>query len=167
MSRYVKDLPTSLRSDEAGKIINDYLVSEGFKYEKVGNEMAWRKGIGALSIPQFIKAEPGDRIVHIEAWVSAIAVVPGVYAGEQDLSGFWGWAVKSALRRRVTELERRLVSATSVDMVAPPAPEATAAPVAAPGWLADPTGRHESRYWDGGAWTDSVADQGATSTDPA
>ena len=34
-------------------------------------------------------------------------------------------------------------------------------------WYADPSGRHELRYWDGTAWTDHVSDQGVTSTDPA
>lgn len=33
------------------------------------------------------------------------------------------------------------------------------------GWLPDPNGRHEQRYWDGAQWTDHVADHGATSTD--
>lgn len=35
----------------------------------------------------------------------------------------------------------------------------------APGWQADPTGRHEHRYWDGAAWTDNVSDAGVASTD--
>lgn len=34
------------------------------------------------------------------------------------------------------------------------------------GWHQDPTGRHQHRYWDGTAWTDHVANDGATSTDP-
>jgi len=34
------------------------------------------------------------------------------------------------------------------------------------GWLADPTGRHELRYWDGTAWTAHVRDAGAQSGDP-
>jgi len=33
-------------------------------------------------------------------------------------------------------------------------------------WAADPSGRHEHRYWDGTRWTDHVADQGRTSVDP-
>lgn len=33
-------------------------------------------------------------------------------------------------------------------------------------WYADPSGRHELRYWDGTTWTDHVSDQGATSVDP-
>ncbi len=33
-------------------------------------------------------------------------------------------------------------------------------------WYADPSARHEFRYWDGAAWTDHVADRGQTSVDP-
>jgi hypothetical protein len=36
----------------------------------------------------------------------------------------------------------------------------------APGWQADPTGRHDHRYWDGSSWTDHVSDAGLASTDP-
>jgi hypothetical protein len=35
----------------------------------------------------------------------------------------------------------------------------------APGWQADPTGRHDHRYWDGSQWTDNVSDAGVASTD--
>ena len=169
MPRYMHDVPTALRYDEAGRVINDYLMSEGFSYETVGTEMAWKKGVGAVTVPQFIKAMPGDGVVHVEAWVSKIAVIPGVYAGEQGLDGVWGWAVKSVLRKRVEELERRL--ATGVPIAAGPpsgvaAVPASPAPQVAPGWYADPAGRHQSRWWDGTAWTANVADNGATSTDP-
>jgi len=34
------------------------------------------------------------------------------------------------------------------------------------GWLADPGGTHELRYWDGSAWTDHVSDQGVAAVDP-
>jgi hypothetical protein len=34
-------------------------------------------------------------------------------------------------------------------------------------WQADPSGRHEYRYWDGVRWTDNVSDQGRTSVDPS
>jgi hypothetical protein len=34
------------------------------------------------------------------------------------------------------------------------------------GWLADPRGRHEFRYWDGSRWTDNVADSGLAGIDP-
>jgi hypothetical protein len=34
------------------------------------------------------------------------------------------------------------------------------------GWLADPTRRHESRFWDGRQWTAAVFDGGQSGTDP-
>lgn len=35
-----------------------------------------------------------------------------------------------------------------------------------PGWHADPTGRHQLRYWDGTGWTDHVSDNGHQQQDP-
>jgi hypothetical protein len=32
-------------------------------------------------------------------------------------------------------------------------------------WLADPTGRHELRYFDGSGWIEHVADAGVISVD--
>lgn len=34
------------------------------------------------------------------------------------------------------------------------------------GWFPDPTGRHDHRWWDGGAWTSHVADAGISGLDP-
>ncbi len=34
------------------------------------------------------------------------------------------------------------------------------------GWLPDPTGAHQVRYWDGAAWTEHVSDGGTTAADP-
>lgn len=34
-----------------------------------------------------------------------------------------------------------------------------------PGWFPDPTGRHDHRWWDGGAWTAHVADGGVAGLD--
>lgn len=36
----------------------------------------------------------------------------------------------------------------------------------APGWYADPSGRHEIRWWDGVRWRDAVMDKGVRSDDP-
>jgi hypothetical protein len=40
-----------------------------------------------------------------------------------------------------------------------------APPTVPAGWKADPTGRHQFRYWDGFQWTENVADAGAQSRD--
>lgn len=37
---------------------------------------------------------------------------------------------------------------------------------AAPGWYADPFGRHEVRFFDGSVWTEHVSSHGRQSTDP-
>jgi hypothetical protein len=41
----------------------------------------------------------------------------------------------------------------------------TASPVTPGGWYADPTARHEYRYWDGTDWTPQVSDGGVTTGD--
>ena len=46
-----------------------------------------------------------------------------------------------------------------------PAP-AAAAPAVPAGWYADPAGRFELRYWDGGTWTEHVSRAGQQYTDP-
>ena len=35
-----------------------------------------------------------------------------------------------------------------------------------PNWYADPTGRHENRFWDGFTWTAHIADGGTAGVDP-
>ena len=44
-----------------------------------------------------------------------------------------------------------------------PDPQAAEQPA---NWYADPTGRHELRYFDGSQWTVNVSDAGHGSTDP-
>ena len=39
------------------------------------------------------------------------------------------------------------------------------APAVAAQWFADPSGRHQHRYWDGNAWTEHVADNGVVAVD--
>lgn len=36
----------------------------------------------------------------------------------------------------------------------------------APGWLTDPSGRHDKRYWSGSEWTEHIVDGGVPGTDP-
>jgi hypothetical protein len=46
------------------------------------------------------------------------------------------------------------------------APAAQSTPSVPAGWYADPAGRFELRYWDGGAWTEHVSRAGQQYTDP-
>jgi hypothetical protein len=48
-----------------------------------------------------------------------------------------------------------------------PPPVATREQASGPaGWFADPSGRHEFRYWDGQRWTMHVSDRGTQRVDP-
>lgn len=171
MSRYVSDVPTGLSDEESGRVAADYLTSEGFTYRDERGEMVWRKGTGAAVIPQFVTFHPGAGVVHVEAWVAGASLLPGVYGGEQDLNGFYGWAAKAPLKKRVAELERRIAAGAPVSGAqstgTQPASTQTPASASAPaGWYDDPQKRHQSRYWDGSRWTENCADDGATVIDP-
>src|SRR5205085_6490562 len=55
--------------------------------------------------------------------------------------------------------------AAAASVVATPEPPAVSRTVTtavglAAGWQADPSGRHEYRYWNGSVWTDDVSDAG-------
>lgn len=47
-----------------------------------------------------------------------------------------------------------------------PQPAYTPTPAVPAGWYADPAGRFELRYWDGGQWTEHVSRAGQQYTDP-
>ena len=178
MTRYASDLRTQMARDEAWRVICDYLGSQGFKQVEEHGETVWRKGMGLATIPQFVHAVPTDGSVHLEAWVSAVSIVPGVYTGEQDLTGAWGFALKSKLKGRVTALEGLLgndiISCGRIESpgkggpqaVAPATPTPDASLTAPAAWSEDPAGRHQLRYWDGTGWTAHVSDDGQASEDP-
>lgn len=154
MSRYMKSLATGRSGDEAQRIINDYMQSEGLKYVDERGEAVWRKGVGALATPQFIKADvTADGVVSIQAWIAGAALVPGVWGGEIDPTDGspYGFAIKAALKKRITALEG-LLGGT---------------PVTPAGWYPDPTQRFEQRYWDGTQWTAHVVRGTEQSVDPA
>ena len=47
-----------------------------------------------------------------------------------------------------------------------PLPAPVAAEHVASGWYPDPSGRHESRFWDGSTWTEAVSSRGLHGADP-
>lgn len=120
MPRYVKDLPLAMSPEQAGGVISSYLQGQGFSFITEKTENVWKKG-GALAIPQFVRAEPAEGRVHIEAWVAALSIIPGVYTGEQGLEGAWGFAIKGMLKKTLAELEDRLGQGVAPGVFAPPA----------------------------------------------
>lgn len=73
---------------------------------------------------------------------------------------FIGWVVAMAMACR--SADRGVIVhqyGASASFVAPHQPVQSA------GWFADPTRRHQLRYWDGTRWTENVSDGGVTSID--
>lgn len=107
MSRYVHDLETHKAKDEVTKITEEYLEKEGFKKTTYKGEECWKKGMGVLTGPQYVKVEPAEGKVHIEGWIQ-FAVLPGVYVGEMDTSGALAIIPKRKLKGRIEELEKKV-----------------------------------------------------------
>ena len=90
--------------------IGDYLSAEGFKQETYKGVLAWRKGNGILTGPQYVIISYGPDFVQVEAFLK-FAILPGVYAGEMGANnGFVGAIPKSMLLRRISTIEQYIYS---------------------------------------------------------
>lgn len=94
-------------------------------------------------------------------------------AGPAALTGLAG-RIQEKADAKVAELKAQQAAAELEHLPDPPAaapppppPPAAAPPPSVPaGWHPDPMGRHELRYWDGGAWSEHVSTGGVQATDP-
>ena len=84
--------------------IGMFLTSEGYTYKIKNNEGFFQKGNGILMGPTFIKIQPSQGQVMVQAWMK-YALLPGVYFGEIDLASPIGFAVKEPLKNRVSYIE--------------------------------------------------------------
>ena len=98
--RFVKDFEVNRSDEEIRNIVTDYLSKGGFQFVNYKGEEVWKKGVGALAAPQFMKVNFQNGKVHLEAWLKT-AILPGVYCGEMGLTGIWGVAIKKALKSKV------------------------------------------------------------------
>jgi hypothetical protein len=95
------------------------------------------------------------------------------FSWPEKIGNIMQWLGGAAVAGAVALLAVRsqgVVPAPARPAPAPAPPPPVAAPAAAPGapgWAADPYGRHQWRYWDGNRWTEQVADGSTQSTDPA
>lgn len=103
MARFIADYQLNKPDDFIKYVSDDFFAKEGFEYMNYQGEMVWKKGIGMLTAPQFIKIQYANGWVHVEAWLKW-AILPGVYSGEMGLDGFVGALPKSQLKQRVETL---------------------------------------------------------------
>jgi len=79
------------------------------------------------------------------------------------LPGGMEWAIICCMTLPVLLLVMGILFIVNKNNNAQRTPNAPAVPA---GWHPDPTGRHELRYWDGLAWTQSVSDDGQVTENP-
>lgn len=109
MSRFLGEYSVSLPADALMHRITQYLSSEGYQYTNYQNEYVYKKGKGIAAGPTFVKLTLNNNILRVEAWIK-FAVLPGVYAGEMNLEGVSGIAVKKPLKARVSYIESLILS---------------------------------------------------------
>lgn len=101
--RYQLNFPANRNDQDAQNVIGQYLTQEGFSMVMYKGEYVWKKGVGFLTAPQYVKATCQNGWVYLEAWIR-FAILPGVYLGEMGLTGFFGAVPKKMLRDRVNML---------------------------------------------------------------
>lgn len=104
MSRYKNSIETDRDPDELFDDIEDYLKKNGFKLID-GDENIWKKGMGLLLGPQFIRFRTAKGKLKLEAWIK-FALLPFVYVGEMGIDGFFGVIPKKKLKAHVIKIER-------------------------------------------------------------
>lgn len=108
MARYSKDF--AFKGDPAVAMngIIQFMTGKGYKIKEVEGETVFQKGNGWLTAPMFVKVTITPNSSRVEAWIK-MALLPGVFVGEQDLEGFVGCAVKAPLKKMIqNELEPML-----------------------------------------------------------
>lgn len=102
MARYTQDVVLNKPDDFVSFMMNDYLQKESFSLSDWKGTPAYRRGDGFIEGFRFLTWNYTNGVLHLEAWLK------GPFGGEQNLSGFWGWAVKAAYRSSIDELIKLL-----------------------------------------------------------
>ncbi len=104
MARYISEIATTKDINTARFVAEDFFNKEGFTKTNYQGEEVWKKGVGLLTAPQFIKITYTEGKIYLQAWLK-FALLPGVYLGEMGITGFFGFALKKMLASRVKTLE--------------------------------------------------------------
>ena len=104
MARFITQIPTTKTPEQVNATVQEYMGLEGFSLTEHKGQMLWKKGNGFVSGPQYIFVVPlNNGMIQIEAFIK-FAILPGVYAGEMGITGFFGAIPKGMLRTRVDNL---------------------------------------------------------------
>ena len=157
----------------AGTNIVAYLVRES-DGAAVADDVVAEEAVAEAVVAEEIVAEAvveeadDDASPLLPGAAAAAAVVADEPAAVDEPAG-WAAAPDSAddTAAATESVDDLAAQVAAEEPAAEPVEEAAAADSAVPaGWYADPSGRFELRYWDGGAWTEHVSRAGQQFTDP-
>jgi hypothetical protein len=104
MARYSNVIVSAMDQAGAERAIAGFMEREGFDQLNYEGELVWKKGMGILTAPQFIKTTVQGNQIGLEAWLK-YPLLPGVYVGEMGITGVFGALPKKWLRDTVCKLE--------------------------------------------------------------
>lgn len=117
------------------------------------------------SVVAYLSRPAGGSATATAMASAATTVTPEPAAATPAASTGAGWALQpdSASSSATSSSAATATPAAATPAASTPAASSAAAPA---GWYADPSGRFELRYWDGGRWTEHVSRGGTQYTDP-
>lgn len=104
MAKFVLPFSTPFDPTQVSGFMTEYMCKEGFEFCANSGENFWKKGMGLMTAPQYIRLmQNADGTYVLEAWLK-FAILPGVYVGEMGIEGFMAALPKSFLRTRVNTI---------------------------------------------------------------
>jgi hypothetical protein len=79
VGKYVVDIPSQNPEQALGRV-EDYLAGRGFLKGKT----VWKRSSKPLLSPEYITVRAGDDHVHLEAWIKALTLLPGIWVKRAD-----------------------------------------------------------------------------------
>jgi hypothetical protein len=164
-TRSVQSLTVSLVPAGGGDPVSIRRYTTSATYDLAGHS---GRAVGAFRIDRpgsfllSVRGEPGAAPANVAVGTSIAPVI--VRAVVPTIPGAIVLFLAGVAVAVVVAIRRHQASRAAAAPAIPAGPPAQGS--IPPGWFADPSGRHELRYWDGRAWTASVSDRGAQSLDP-
>lgn len=103
MARYIREVELKQPEDFVQYIMTDFLSKHGFKLVEFKGQQVYRAGGGLVEIPKFLVWGYRNGVFHLEAWTRN-CWLPGVYGGENAMTGFMGCIPKEAYKNDIETL---------------------------------------------------------------
>jgi len=88
--RFIADIRTGYTVEQVNGIIAQFMQAEGFKLKKYQKALIYKKGVGIMVSPRYIKVDVYPGSVHIEAFLKHRSGKSIFFYGERDFNGLPG-----------------------------------------------------------------------------